>query len=437
VVTDADGRVTFISRAVERLFHLRPEAAAHRSWRELLRLGDADARKLQQVLEAVPPLRAKVPVALETAHGRRCLMEVEVHDDPRDASRKIFLLYDMSELYDLRRLLDEKAQFHGLVGHNPSMQMVYRQIRDLAAVDSTVLIEGETGTGKELVARAIHLCSGRRHEPFVPVNCGALTDSLLGSQRFGHRRGAFTGAVEDHKGLFEAADGGTIFLDEIGDVPPATQKALLRVLQEREVLRLGESRPRNVDVRVLVATQHNLLHAVEQGRFRADLLYRIRVARIHLPLLRQRLDDLPLLVASLMAECRAATGHRVESISQPAMQALLGVLLARERRELKSAIESAVIRCRRSLIEIDDLPCSRPTPTWCSASTRAITMWRRSTGTSPTSTRSRSARMSCSGGSPSQTAAGAEVLAGRHGDAGRGSPLAHRPESTAGSHPMK
>lgn len=356
VVTDAEGRVTFISQAAERLFNKRKQDVARRSWRELFRFGEEDARRLQLMSDAPPHLRAKVPVDIETAGGRRCCMEIEVHDDPRDTSRKIFLLYDMSEVYDLRRLLDEKAQFHGLVGQSPSMQMIYRQIRDLSTVDSTVLIEGETGTGKELVARAIHLCGSRRHRPFVPVNCGGLTDSLLGSQLFGHRRGAFTGAFEDHKGFFEAADGGTIFLDEIGDLPPTVQTALLRVLQEREVQRLGDSRARQVDVRVLVATQHNLAQAVELGQFRADLLYRIRVARIHLPPLRKRLDDLPLLVASFLADCRAATGKGIESISHQAMQVLLRYSWPGNVRELKSAIESAVIRCQRSIVEADDLP---------------------------------------------------------------------------------
>jgi transcriptional regulator with GAF, ATPase, and Fis domain len=138
------------------------------------------------------------------------------------------------------------------------MQRVFQQIRDVAAVDSTVLIDGETGTGKELVARAIHHFSHRRGRPFIAVNCAALTESLLGSQLFGHRKGAFTGAIADHQGVFEAADGGTIFLDEIGDVPASVQSSLLRVLEEREITRLGESRPRSIDVRVIAATHHDL-----------------------------------------------------------------------------------------------------------------------------------------------------------------------------------
>lgn len=356
VVTDPDGCISFLNQAAERVFETRQQDASREPWRRVLRLGEEDAQRLDAVARTPVQRRSKVPVEIETRNGRRHCMEIEVQDDPRDPSAQILFLYDMSEVYDLRRLLDEKAQFHGLVGRSPQMQMVYRQIADLATVESTVLIEGETGTGKELVARALHFASRRRHRPFVPINTGGLTDSLLGSQLFGHRRGAFTGAIEDHKGFFEAADGGTIFLDEIGDVPQTVQTALLRVLQEREVLRLGESRPRPIDVRIVVATQHDLAGAVDDGRFRADLLYRIRVARIRLPPLRERLADLPLLVASFLADCRAASGKPVHDISHPAMRLLLDYSWPGNVRELKSAIESAVIRCHGSIIEVEDLP---------------------------------------------------------------------------------
>ncbi|MCB1155785.1 sigma-54 factor interaction domain-containing protein, partial [bacterium] len=180
------------------------------------------------------------------------------------------------------------------------MQMVFQQIRDIAQVDWTALIDGETGTGKELVARAIHDASHRRDRPFVAVNCAGLTDSLLSSQLFGHRRGAFTGAVNDQVGLFEAADGGTIFLDEIGDISKNVQTSLLRVLEEREITRLGESTVRRIDVRVIAATNRDLAEEVARGAFRADLLYRIRVARVRLPRLADRREDIPLLVASFL-----------------------------------------------------------------------------------------------------------------------------------------
>ncbi len=242
-----------------------------------------DTAKLQTLSEKRPEQRAKIAVNLDRSDGRRVWLEVDVKDDPRDPRGKIFFLYDVTEVHDLRRLLDERAQFHDFLGKSKPMRQVYQQIREVARVDSTVLIEGETGTGKELVARAIHSSSYRKDKPFVAVNCAGLTESLLSSQLFGHKRGAFTGAIEDHQGMLEAANGGTLLLDEIGDIPMTVQNQLLRVLQEREINRLGESRPRKIDVRVLAATHRSLSDEATKGNFRSDLFYRIRVARITVP----------------------------------------------------------------------------------------------------------------------------------------------------------
>ncbi len=249
-----------------------------------------------------------------------------------------------------------EASFEDLVGASPAINLVYQKIRDVAKADVTVLIEGETGTGTELVARAIHACSRRADHPFIAVNCAGLTESLLGSQLFGHRKGAFTGASESHQGFFEAASGGTIFLDEIGDIPGPVQTALLRVLQEKEVTRIGETSPRKVDVRVLAATHHNLSQDVVAGRFRADLLYRLRVARIQLPPLRERREDIPLLVASFLVPCRGATGQLVRDVSNQAMHLLTEYPWPGNVRELKSAIESAAVCCRGTVVETADLP---------------------------------------------------------------------------------
>ncbi len=210
-----------------------------------------------------------------------------------------------------------------------------------------MLIEGETGTGKELVAKAIHLLSRRREAPFVAVNCAGLTDSLLSSQLFGHKKGAFTGAVADYRGVFEAANGGTIFLDEIGDVAMHVQTSLLRVLQEREITRLGETAPRRVDLRVVAATHHNLTTDVARERFRADLLYRIRVARVQLPALRERRDDIPLLVGWFLAQCRSTIETPVRDISHDARKILSAYDWTGNVRELRSTIEFAVIRCKQ------------------------------------------------------------------------------------------
>lgn len=356
IITAGSGRVAFVSPACQQLVGATSEEAAARHWSDLLGLDTHEAAEIERLMRTPAARRTKVPVRLATPTGRQYWMEVDVLDDPRDRDRRILFLYDVSEVYDLRRLLDDKAQFHGLIGQSRAMQIVYKAITDLGAVDSTVLIEGETGTGKELAARAIHFVSRRRHRPFVAVNCAALTESLLASQLFGHRRGAFTGAVSDQVGLFEAAAGGTVFLDEIGDVPPAVQVSLLRVLQEREVTRLGDVTPRPIDVRVIAASHRDLDREIAEGRFRHDLLYRIRVVRLALPPLRERLDDIPVLVAWFLGQVRASTGKPVHDVSHEAMEILLEHPWPGNVRELKSAIESAMVRAAGSVVQPSDLP---------------------------------------------------------------------------------
>jgi PAS domain S-box-containing protein len=355
-MTDTDGSVIFLSHSAERMVGAAGERALGRHWRELLRLAPDDENNLREMCERPAHERAKIAVHLDPPGGQRGWAEIEVQDDPRNGQRKIFYLYDVSEIYVLRRELEGKASFHDIVGKSGPMQLLYRQIQDLVAVDSTVLIEGETGTGKELVARALHHSSRRRGKPFIAVNCGGLTDSLLASQLFGHRRGSFTGAVDDQKGFFEAAAGGTIFLDEVGDIPKNVQTSLLRVLQEREITRVGESTPRPIDVRVVAATNQDLGEQVSKGNFRADLLYRIRVARVRLPPLRERREDIPLLVSAFIAQSRAATGKAVREVSREAMRLLLDYPWPGNVRELRSAIELATIHCHSEVIEPGDLP---------------------------------------------------------------------------------
>jgi DNA-binding NtrC family response regulator len=243
-----------------------------------------------------------------------------------------------------------------MIGKSKPMRQVFQLIQDVARVDSTVLIEGESGTGKELVARAIHQLSRRCNAPFVAINCAGLSDELAASQLFGHRRGAFTGAVNDQQGLFEAAHGGTLFLDEIGDLSLRVQSALLRVLEDNAVLPLGESRPRPVDVRVLTATHRDLVREAAEERFRQDLLYRIRVARVRLPALRQRREDIPILVRGFLADHRASTGKQVDAISDDGMAVLMECDWPGNVRELRNALEFAVVRSRGSILQTEDLP---------------------------------------------------------------------------------
>jgi DNA-binding NtrC family response regulator len=263
-------------------------------------------------------------------------------------------------LRDHTRVLEEalsaRTQFEDLIGQSSQMREVFKLVETVSHSTATVLIEGESGTGKELVARAIHFRSGRRDKPFVAVNCSALTDTLLESELFGHLRGSFTGATANKKGLFEAADGGTIFLDEIGDIPPATQVRLLRVLQEGEVKRVGANDTIRVDVRVIAATNVNLTRARAEGRFREDLYYRLNVISVQLPPLRERPADVPLLAHHFLKLYVEKTDKKVSGISAEAMEALTCARWVGNVRELENVIERAVVLTSREVVDIEDLP---------------------------------------------------------------------------------
>lgn len=358
-IIDEKGNVTFLSQIAKKLFFQNKEFLLGH-WEKLFPLDLVDKEKLKLMMEMPNAKRNKIPVKLNLTDAdldfKNQLVEIEVQDDPRNSNKKILCFYDVSEVHNLRRMLDEKAQFDALVGKSQPMKVLYQKIKDVSQVDATVLIEGETGTGKELVAKAIHNMSPRNNKPFVAVNCAGLTESLLASQLFGHKKGAFTGAIQDQQGLFEAANGGTLFLDEIGDIPMSVQIHLLRVLQEREIIRLGESKPRKINVRVLTATHRNLVAEVEKGNFRQDLLYRIRVARINLPPLKERREDIPLLVSKFLADCRISLGKDVEEISNEALRLLMSHNWPGNVRELKSAIEFAMIYSKDKVIIVNDLP---------------------------------------------------------------------------------
>jgi transcriptional regulator with PAS, ATPase and Fis domain len=252
-------------------------------------------------------------------------------------------------------ILEGALAAHGVVGRSPAMMRIVRFIESLHRSDATVLITGESGTGKEVVARAVHASSPRHGGPFVAVNCGAIPAELLESELFGHVRGAFTGAIRDRVGRFEAARGGTIFLDEIGDMPTTLQVKLLRVLQERTFERVGESTPQKVDARVIAATHVELKDAIAFGRFREDLYYRLRVVPIHLPPLRERPEDVEPLARHLLARTCAREGRAVR-LSPDALSALQRYDWPGNVRELENAIEYAVAICQRQTLQLDDLP---------------------------------------------------------------------------------
>lgn len=354
LVLDEQGCITFASDRGLEILGRAAEQVIGRSWEQAFPLHEEDRVKVRHMLDGPSDRRTGGPFCMEGA--RLSWVEMEVHRDPRHPGRQIVVLNDRTELHTLRQALNEQASFHDLVGKSPAMLRVYQLVREVARVDTTVLIEGETGTGKELIARAIHFSSARKQKPFIAANCAGLTDSILTSQLFGHKRGAFTGAVNDQQGLFEAAEGGTLFLDEIGDIPPPVQTALLRVLQEKEITRLGEARPRKVDVRVVAATHHNLSEDVVRGSFRADLLYRIRIARVQLPPLRERREDIPLLAHSFLSQICTTTGKTIDGMSPDTLRLLMSHAWPGNVRELKSAMEFAVISCKGKEILPVDLP---------------------------------------------------------------------------------
>src|SRR5947209_15445722 len=259
------------------------------------------------------------------------------------------------EVAYLRDQLKTRFSFQNIISKNPHMHSVFELISNVAHTNTTVLIEGETGTGKEQVARAIHQASQQRTGPLIPVNCAALPETLLESELFGHEKGAFTSAVGQRRGRFEMADGGTIFLDEVGDVPATMQAKLLRVLQERRFERVGGTESIEVDVRVIAATNRSLRRLVKQGKFREDLYYRLNVVKIDLPPLRDRAEDIPLLATHFM-EKYARQGGPAHQISPEAMEVLLHYRWPGNIRELENAIERACVTCRDGVIRPEDLP---------------------------------------------------------------------------------
>lgn len=341
-----------------------------------LRLPDIDGMQvLQQIKQASP----HTELIMVTAYGRH---NTAVEAMQRGASayitkpvntdelrvmvkRATELINTRRENVALRRQLNVRYGLENIVGNSASMVRIFELIHQIAPTDATVLIQGESGTGKELIARAIHANSRRGNQRFVVLNCAALTESLLESELFGHEKGAFTGATVQRIGLFEYADHGTVFLDEIGDMPLASQVKLLRVLETGEIVRVGSNEPIRVDVRVLAATHRNLAEFVEAGKFREDLFYRLNVVSLRLPPLRERREDISLLAAAFIEMFAAEHRKRISGISPEAMNALYAYDWPGNVRQLKNCIEHMVVVTRDDLLDTDDLPDyvgGRPAP---------------------------------------------------------------------------
>lgn len=274
-----------------------------------------------------------------------------------ESNGAVIAISDETRISVLEKDLNRRRDFRkAIIGKSSPMQKIYSLIESLSDIRSTVLITGESGTGKELAAEALHFSGIRRDKPIVKVNCSALSESLLESELFGHIKGAFTGANNDRTGRFERADGGTLFLDEIGDISPSLQQKLLRVLQEKEFEKVGDSRPIKVDVRIIAATNRDLKDLVAQGIFREDLYYRLKVVEIRLPSLKDRKEDIPLLVDFFIGEFSSEFNKNIEDVSSDVMKLFMNYSWPGNTRELRHIIEHASIICRSSIITSGDLP---------------------------------------------------------------------------------
>jgi len=356
---DAQWRVTSFNRAAERITGVPRKEALGRRCAEVFRSSLCGAEcALQKTLKTGKPVIGRSAYIVD-ADGERIPISISTAV-LRDADGNVIggaeVFRDLSELDALRQELEGRFRVGELTSRSPVMQRVFEVLPAIAASPSTVLIQGETGTGKELVARTIHALSPRKDGPFVAVNCGALPDTLLESELFGYKAGAFTGASKDKPGRFALAKGGTLFLDEIGEVSQALQVRLLRVLQERVYEPLGATRSERADVRVIAATNRDLLARCREGAFREDLYYRINVVRVELPPLRRRKEDLPLLADQFVARFNRLQGKAVSGLDPEALSLLMAYDWPGNVRELENVIERAFILCSAGRIGLPHLP---------------------------------------------------------------------------------
>ncbi len=304
---------------------------------------------------------ATLKYRVECKHVKRPQQTVEITASPLlepdgQSVGAVLVIRDMTRISDLERELSERHQFHKIIGKSRKMQEIYSLLEQLCDLETTVLVMGESGTGKELVARALHFNGVRKDKPFVSVNCSALAETLLESELFGHVKGAFTGAVKDKIGRFQAAHGGTMLLDEIGDVSPRIQLKLLRVLQEKEFERVGESTPHKVDVRVIACTNQDLKEKVRKGEFREDLYYRLKVMEITLPPLRERKDDILLLVRHFLEKFNVKFLKTIEGLSDDVIRCFMDYPWPGNVRELEHAMERAYVLCPDRTIRLEHIP---------------------------------------------------------------------------------
>ena len=356
---DHEWRITSFNRAAEKITGIPRDEAMGKHCQEVFRsnMCETDCALRRTMKEGKPfvdsstyivnSAKRRIPVAVSTSL---------LKDKNGTVLGGVETFRDMSLVEELRKELEARFQVGDMVSRSPSMWRIFKILPQVAQSDSTVLIQGETGTGKELLARAIHDLSPRREKPFIAINCGAFPDTLLESELFGYKAGAFTNATKDKPGHFALADGGTIFLDEIGDLSAAFQVRLLRVLQDRTFQPLGAIKPVKTDVRVIAASNRTLSDLVKNGAFRQDLFYRINVVRLDLPPLRDRKEDIPMLVKYFISRLSRLRGRAVTGISHEALTLLLSHDYPGNIRELENIIEHAFVLCPEGQIEAHCLP---------------------------------------------------------------------------------
>jgi PAS domain S-box-containing protein len=362
---DHDWRITAFNRAAERITGVRKQDALGRVCADVFRASICEgACALRRTFASGKPV-VSATANIINASGKRIPIRIStalLRNQDSTVIGGVETFQDLSHVEQLRKELESRYTFEDIVGRSPAMRSLFDILPQIAASNSTVLIEGASGTGKELVARAIHNLSPRKKKPFVAVNCAALPDALLESELFGYKAGAFTDARRDKLGRFTLADGGTIFLDEIGDISAAMQVRLLRVLQERCVEPLGATAPVKVNLRVLAATNKSLPQLVREDKFREDLFYRIRVIHVKIPALKERREDIPLLVDHVVAKLNRLEGKDIAGVSPEVLVRLMDHDYPGNVRELENILEQAFVLCRGRMIELPHLPAELRPP---------------------------------------------------------------------------
>ena len=356
---DKEWRITSFNRAAEGITGIKKHDALGKHCWEIFRASicendcalrktiETGAPRVNQTLFIISSEGERIPISITTALLR---------NEAGDVIGGVETFRDLSVVEELRKELKSRHQFYDIISKNPDMIRLFNMLEQVAESSSTVLLEGESGTGKELFARAIHSLSGRKDGPLVTVNCGALPDTLLESELFGYKAGAFTDAKKNKPGRIALAQGGTLFLDEIGDISPALQVRLLRVLQEKTYEPLGGTHPEKADVRVVAATNRNLQTLVSEGTFRSDLYYRINVVRLLVPPLRERAEDIPLLANHFIRKFNILNGKDIQGLSPEVLAILMSHSFPGNVRELENIIEYATVVCKNSYITVEHLP---------------------------------------------------------------------------------